>query len=188
MKSRNYQLYNKQGQPKHGQHSTKDDVLHNGLLHGAAHMWLWRCRNGQVEVLLQRRAPGMLTFPGKWDISAAGHIDGGEEPLTTAVREIQEELGLHIAQRDLLFVFQHRLQLTLDNGLIENEYRWVYLVEITGSPMLGLEKDEVSAAKWVPLAQLKADIANDERYAAYVPQGRPYFAMLFEALERVAAA
>jgi len=32
--------------------------------------------------------------PGYWDTSSAGHVDSGEDYLTAANRELQEELGI----------------------------------------------------------------------------------------------
>ena len=34
------------------------------------------------------------SFPGCYDISSAGHISAGDEPLETALRELEEELGI----------------------------------------------------------------------------------------------
>lgn len=54
------------------------------------------------EVLLVRRA--MEPERGKWSIPA-GFLDHGEDPRVTAVREVAEETGLHVAITGLLDVF-----------------------------------------------------------------------------------
>lgn len=36
------------------------------------------------------------TFPGRWDVSCAGHISGKDGSLDSAVRELEEELGLSV--------------------------------------------------------------------------------------------
>jgi len=56
---------------------------------------------------LQLRAKNKKLFPNKWDVSVGGHISAGEEPLTTAVRETKEELGLEISREDLVFVLTY---------------------------------------------------------------------------------
>ena len=46
----------------------------------------------ELEVLCLRRAPGGRS-PGSWE-AVHGHIDPGETPVATAVRELKEEAGL----------------------------------------------------------------------------------------------
>jgi isopentenyldiphosphate isomerase len=46
------------------------------------------------RILLQRRNPRMLLYPGYWDNSAAGHVDEGMTYLAAAVQEVTEELGI----------------------------------------------------------------------------------------------
>lgn len=91
---------------------------------GASHVWLWRLRNGKKELLLQQRSRNKATWPGYFDISAAGHIDGGESPLQSAKREAQEELGLDIATDNLQYIF------SLRTPAAKNEIDHVYLYEV----------------------------------------------------------
>jgi isopentenyldiphosphate isomerase len=187
MKSRSFQLYDEQGNPLDNAHAPKGEVLRDGLLHAAAHMWMWRRNQGRIEVLLQRRASIMLTYPNLLDVSAAGHLDGGEDPLTTAMRETKEEVGIAISASQLLLIAVVRCRLLVgDTGMVENEFQWVYLVELPVDTSFTLGQDEVDALIWKPLDTLKADIANPTTYKQYVPHGQAYFATLFEALDRVA--
>ena len=45
---------------------------------------------------LQRRSFAKDNCPGLLSSSCAGHVDSGEDYLTAAVRELGEELGIHI--------------------------------------------------------------------------------------------
>ena len=74
-----------------------------GIRHRVAHVWLVRRKNGEIQVLLQKRAAGKDAFPGCYDISSAGHVSAGEDFETTAVREVKEELGIHVSEKDLIF-------------------------------------------------------------------------------------
>ena len=178
-----WQLYIEQGRPLAGQGARRDEVGRKGLLHAAAHVWLWRRRHGDVELLLQKRAAGILTWPGRLDISAAGHVDLGEEPLRTAVRETREELGLSLAAEDLRLIGVTRARARVDDSkLIENEFQWVYLAKAPDDA-LHLEADETAAVTWKRLAQLQAELADPALRVRYVPHGPIYFAMLFDALE-----
>lgn len=189
MLSKGYQLFDEQGRMLHGKTAPKSEVLRKGLLHGAAHVWVWRHRAGQVEILLQQRADGMMTFPGMLDISAAGHIDPGEEVLVTAIRECREELDLEVTDKDLYFVMAHKRALPVTGTeLIENECVWVYLFELKQSVDLTLEAGEVSTVVWKSLASFKSDIGNPVAQRQYVPHSPAYFAVLFEALDDRATA
>jgi len=184
MLSNGYQLFDEQGRMLHGKTAPKSEVLRKGLLHGAAHVWVWRRRAGQIEVLLQQRADSMMTFPGMLDISAAGHIDPGEEALLTAIRECREELNLEVTDKDLHFVMVLKRVLPVTNTeLIENECVWVYLFELKQTANLTLEAAEVSAITWKNLASFKSDIANPVTHRQYVPHSLAYLAVLFEALD-----
>ena len=67
-------------------------VVHaTGLRHRAVHIFVFNARD---EIFLQKRSPWKDKHPGKWDSSAAGHLDSGEEYATAAARELVEELGI----------------------------------------------------------------------------------------------
>jgi 16S rRNA (adenine1518-N6/adenine1519-N6)-dimethyltransferase len=69
------------------------------LRHRAIHIFVF---NAQGELFLQKRSPWKDKEPGKWDSSAAGHLDSGETYLEAARRELVEELGLPEADRATL--------------------------------------------------------------------------------------
>ena len=67
-------------------------IVHaENLLHRAVHLFVF---NGAGEIFLQLRSHLKDKMPGRWDSSAAGHVDSGEDYLTAAVREAEEELGI----------------------------------------------------------------------------------------------
>src|SRR5260370_311632 len=75
----------------------------------------------------QRRAPTKQTWPGAWDVSAAGHFRP-DEGLAGGLREIAEELGLTVAPGELVALKRHREVLLNPTGLCDREYQDVYLV------------------------------------------------------------
>ena len=76
-----------------------------GHLHRSAHIWIY---NSKGEILLQHRAKTKHLYPDMWDISAAGHVSAGEEPIVSAVRELEEELGIKVKKEDLELLDIHR--------------------------------------------------------------------------------
>ncbi len=67
------------------------DIHARGLRHRAVHILVF---NGAGDVFLQKRSMAKDMHPGKWDSSASGHVDGGEEYAAAAARELREELGV----------------------------------------------------------------------------------------------
>ncbi len=166
-----WQLYDELGQALSGKGAKKDDVFSKGLLHGASHVWIWRKKDGRREVLLQQRASDKRTWPNRFDISAAGHIDLGEKPLDAAIREAAEEIGLDIVGDELKLFCVHRAYLKAENGAIENEFQWLYSLELTDKADFILQASEVKSLAWVSLEQFNAENKGEQ----YVPHGELYY-------------
>ena len=83
-------------------------VHENGDLHGTAHVWIVRpTGTGSFELLLQKRSAHKDSYPGCYDISAAGHVPAGCGYLDSALRELEEELGIKAQPGDLQQAFLH---------------------------------------------------------------------------------
>ncbi len=81
--------------PRKGIHNT-------GKLHRAAHIFLLDS-NGRMW--LEKRAMHCDSYPGYYSSSVAGHISSGEDYLTGAQREAEEELGIKGLELRLLHRF-----------------------------------------------------------------------------------
>jgi isopentenyldiphosphate isomerase len=178
------QLFNPQGLPIAGQGATKEDTLNQALLHAASHIWIWRRNNGAIELMFQKRAAAKLTWPNMLDISAAGHIDLGQEPIGAAIREIKEELSLELKPDDLTCYGVYRCYMPIGgSNMVENEFQWLYTTEFHGGPLV-LQDEEVGEVLWKPVRLCQDELNDPELAKAYVPHGDTYWAMLFEAIER----
>lgn len=69
----------------------RSEVHGNNLRHRAVHLFIF---NRQGDLFLQKRSPWKDRHPLLWDSSAAGHVEAGEEYDQTAIRELEEELGV----------------------------------------------------------------------------------------------
>jgi 16S rRNA (adenine1518-N6/adenine1519-N6)-dimethyltransferase len=71
--------------------ATRHEVHTQKLRHRAVHVFVF---NAAGELFLQKRSRWKDAHPGKWDSSAAGHVNAGQDYDETAAREVEEELGV----------------------------------------------------------------------------------------------
>jgi isopentenyldiphosphate isomerase len=151
----------------------------NGKLHGSAHLWIYREKSREIQVLLQKRASRSKTWPDFYDTSAAGHLNFNETPLAAALRETKEELGILIAPEAVRLLFVHRQELCYQpENIIENEIQWVYGYDISGTPHFALEPSEVNSIIWLNLDELSGLVAGRIKGMHIVPHDAVYFSEL----------
>jgi len=127
-----------------------------GFPHRTSHLWLVRRREGRIQVLLQKRAM-TKSFPGCYDISSAGHIPAGQDFCPSAIRELQEELGLTAEESDLVYCGD--MKIVWDDVFFgipyhDRQYTRVLLLwaDVEESQMT-LQKEEVDAVLWIDLQE-----------------------------------
>jgi len=81
--------------------ATRAEIHRRGLMHRAVHIFVF---NSTGDIYVQRRSASKDRHPLKLDSSAAGHVDPGETYEQTAVRELQEELGITAEIKQVLWV------------------------------------------------------------------------------------
>ena len=64
------------------------------LAHRAVHVFV---KNSRGDVFLQKRSRAKRVQPGRWDTSVGGHLAPGEGYGAAALRELEEELGVKLA-------------------------------------------------------------------------------------------
>lgn len=178
-----WQEYNERGEAVPYGAITKQQAR-AGVLHGASHIWIWRGHGPETEILLQQRAKDKLTWPGFFDISAAGHIDAGELPLHAAVRETKEELGVDIDPKQLRLLFVYRANDTLDNGVIENEFLFVYGLRLDSEVTFVHDGEEVDSILWMKLPEFQKLFVGKLPDMRMVPHGDVYLAELLRGITR----
>lgn len=183
-----WQAYDEQGLPIPGRGLTKQQAW-TGLLHGAAHVWIWRVQDGKVEVLLQKRAAEKKLWPEYFDVSAAGHINAGETSLQAAVRELSEEIGVTAKESALKLLFVHNARIVQEtegdaDNVFENEFQWVYSLHLPDTVDLRYAHGEVETANWVLLDDLDSMI-DGETDMSIAPHGSAYFTSLLSQLDRL---
>lgn len=95
-------------------------------------------------------------FPGIWDISVAGHIGAGEEVLEGAKREVFEEIGLILEDKEFIKIGTRIHQVTHENGIQDNEHHHVFIAELkTPVSELTMQPEEVAGLELWDLKVLK---------------------------------
>lgn len=133
----------------------KDRILvhRDGDRHRTSHVWLLRRHAGHWQILLQKRSETKDSHPGCYDISSAGHIPAGVDWVPSAVRELQEELGLTVQEEALhLAGVRSFYWEEIFHGEIfrDCQVSRVYYCFWDGEPdQLHLQESEVSAVTWM---------------------------------------
>ncbi|MBI5906506.1 NUDIX domain-containing protein [Candidatus Saccharibacteria bacterium] len=150
---------------KTGEILPKTEVHKRELWHAGAHLWIY---NSKGEVLLQHRSPGKKIFPDTWDISVAGHVDSGETPPQTLVREAKEELDLTIDPELLRFIGITFFDAKLPVGWIHRVFDWTYILQMEiDLKSLKFQETEVDDIKWHPMDDFERDINSPEIFKRY---------------------
>jgi 16S rRNA (adenine1518-N6/adenine1519-N6)-dimethyltransferase len=79
--------------------ASRHDVHTNEWRHRAVHIFVF---NHYGELFLQKRSRFKDKQPGRWDSSAAGHVNAGNDYRETAFREVEEEMGVTVQELDLI--------------------------------------------------------------------------------------
>lgn len=163
-----------------GVHKSRKQVHKDGDWHCSAHVWL--VDPVRQLIVVQKRSERKDTFPGRWDISAAGHIEAGTKPKETAIRELAEELGIdNVASDEFKFGFICPAKQAGWGGC--NAYEHVYFVHVDSSKcIIRAGEAEVSSYRWIQFSALEQKLR--ERDEEYVPRVDSYIEAFFGYLNK----
>lgn len=203
-----------------GRTKARSRVHADGDWHRSVHVWLARVApaaaghgasagggdgdggvdvDGTLQLLLQLRAADKDTYPGRWDVSAAGHIAAGDGSADTAGRELAEELGLdlpaaRIGARRFTIPSDSRGTTPVHGAFVDREHQDVYAVVVAPGEVEALQGGggwdvqaaEVDRVAWFGAADLRRRIAAGD--PALVPRSEAYLDGLWAALRELAPA
>lgn len=142
-----WDLYDGAGQPTGKKHLRGTEVP-EGMFHKVVHIWI---QNSKGELLMQKRSDKVDNCPGEW-ATTGGSVQAGEAPLTTAVRELSEELGIAVTPEELNYCLMVRRK----NALC---YVYVLRKDISTED-LTLQESEVAAAEWMSVEKIDRMVAE----------------------------
>ena len=168
-----FEVYHSNGRQK-GQLVERARIHSTGLWHKTVHVWFY---NRKGKILFQKRAKTKDSHPGLWDVSVAGHIEPGEKPLQAAVREIEEELGIEVQERELNYRERRNFTLISQNGtFIDNEITYIYTYEWNGSKKhITPQPEEVEEIRFIHINRLKTLLNNPAKRKHFVAHENKYY-------------
>ena len=180
----------------------KSQAHKEGLWHKAFHCWII---SEDGNIWLQLRGKDKQLYPDLLDVSCAGHIQVGESVKSGGLRELEEELGLHLKENDLIKMFTHKM--VIDTPIINREFCPTYLHktqaklydlklqedEVDGiyeadiQDLLDLFFDEIDKITIKGIKRQKSGYINEERIvnkSNFCPHGDKYYQKVFTIIQR----
>ncbi|MBI2583072.1 MAG: isopentenyl-diphosphate Delta-isomerase [Candidatus Aenigmarchaeota archaeon] len=130
-----------------------------GKLHRAFSIFVF---NSKGEMLITRRAKSKYHWSGFWSNACCSHPRPGEPLEKAAHRRLKEELGFDCGLKK---AFDFIYKVKFENGLFEHEFDHVFIGKFDGKP--SPDKEETDGWKWIPLGELKKEIADSAKYTPW---------------------
>lgn len=168
-----FDVVDAQGNPT-GQTKARSAVHRDGDWHRAINVWVI---NPDHEILFQRRAADKDSYPGLLDVSCGGHIVAGEDSITTAIRELKEELNLDATPSELTYLDTDRTATRPAPDFINNSFNDLYLLHTQKTlDELHPQPEEVSELIFLSPQELRTRLAQHPE--DFVPHTSWYQAIL----------
>jgi isopentenyl-diphosphate delta-isomerase type 1 len=119
-------------------------VHNNDLMHRSVHILVF---NSTGSLFLQKRAMIKDESPGLWDSSAAGHVESGEDYISCAKRELNEELSLSDVQLDEVLFIQAQSTTFWEH---------VRVYKCVTDSNICINKNEISEGRYMKLSEVRS--------------------------------
>lgn len=147
-----WDLYTKYRE-KTGKEHIRGQMIPEGFYHLVVHVWI---RNHRGEYLISQRSASRPTFPLMWEC-VGGSVLKGESSIDGALREVKEEVGLDLEQKDGKQLFSKirgsdvRYECKVFNDIMD-----VWLFKYDGAMQLeSATTDEVAACRWMTVSEIR---------------------------------
>lgn len=109
------------------------------------------------HIYAQKRSKKQFFMPSYIDVTLGGSCDPGETPEQAAVREMFEETGIRVAQKDLQFIDCHREFVWRPSRRTHScVFSYTYAVRLTEDyPDFVIQKEEADSMRRITLPQFK---------------------------------
>ena len=113
--------------------------------HLVVHVWI---RNSKGEWLISQRAASRPTFPLKWEC-VGGSVTAGEDSLTGAIREAEEEVGVKLDPAQGRLVSSNVRECFQD---IKDDWLFLYDGPVD---LANATTDEVADIRWMSVEEIR---------------------------------
>ncbi|AOW19278.1 NUDIX hydrolase [Urechidicola croceus] len=159
----------------------KSEAHLNGWFHASVHVWLFTTDG---KILIQKRSPNKIAFPNLWDVSVAGHISSGENDLTSAIREVEEEIGYIVSGEDLTKIGTFKEIFHHNEHFIDNEIHHIYIgILKTTLESLKIQTEELTAIKLIDIKDLQKLRLTIEFEKIYTPHYPEYYDFVLKKIQ-----
>ena len=165
-----------------GETKLKSYAHRMGLFHPTVHIWFYTASG---ELLIQQRGKNKEIHPLLWDVSVAGHAGAGESIEVSAVREVEEEIGLKIPANQLLKIGVFKSVQKHNDDLIDCEFHHTY-ISILNVDLneLKKQKSEVEKLVLIDMNQFEKEVFENSQTGKYVPHQLSYYKTVIEAIKK----
>ncbi len=154
----------------------------DGLFHNTVHVWFY---TPDGKLLLQQRGKEKKIFPLLWDVSVAGHVAAGESIVTSAIREVKEEIGIVITANNLEKIGVFKSIQKHPNGLTDCEFHHTFLHKLqVPFEKLSPQKSEVASLKLMEVNSFIVGITEGRDSGKYVPHKIHYYKTVITAISK----
>lgn len=141
-----------------GQHMgtmSRNEVHKKGLWHKTFHCWIiYKDENNEGFIVFQKRSDNKKSWPGYFDISAAGHIEAGET-IEDGLRELKEELGVEVEFDKLISLGTRVCVEEFKENTLNHEFQSIFLLYDDRSlQSYNLQGDELSGVCSIKITEL----------------------------------
>ncbi|MGN7479664.1 NUDIX hydrolase [Solibacillus silvestris] len=147
----------------------RDTVHTKGYWHEVFHCWVIEKIHSEWHIYFQLRSKNKKDYPNEYDITAAGHLLATES-VEDGVRELTEELGIHVDFSQLYSIGV--IAYSIDNEMIRDyEFANVFIHEIVGGmDQFNIQREELDGiyrAKLEHFIRLAQDEAKEIEITGY---------------------
>lgn len=137
--------------------------LSKGEYHLVVHIWVI---NDKGEFLIQRRSDSKPLMPGEW-AATGGSAFSSESSRHAAIRELFEEMGIHVTRRRMILVKRQLRKYSIND---------IYAVRCNiPANCCRLQEEEVAEVKWVSVDELRRMVENGQ----FHNYGKNYFDIIY---------
>ena len=133
-----------------GKYCIRGEKIPDNYYHLVVHIWI---KNDKGEYLISQRSEKKDRYPLMWECSG-GAVIKGETSIEGAIREVKEEVGIDLEEKNGRMVFSKIRE--FHNGEKFNDIMDVWLFEYNGDVDLkNATTDEVNDFKWMKKEEIR---------------------------------